>query len=707
MKSRVTKKNILILLSAAIIFFIMTMPFRIFFRVVPVTEVRPASALNPVFGLVFGIHGALGCALGNFVADMLSGYSVMMSLLSFFVQLFSGLFPYYAWTKKEKNIRLNTAKNVFRFMVIMLLDASITAILLGVVMQITHMGAVFSMTTVMLFLNNFVFCMVLGLPILLLFIGQTIKQQRDTLSLNERFILFFLFLAILSAALIGIISYGELQDQYVNMLDFWNRIYIYISINLGVFCVSILLFLRYAERNITVPMEQLALMADDYIHSENDGQLDTKNIVERSHVYATLPGEVGRLAEAFRDMAFNLGQYVENLKLVTAERERIGAELNVAKKIQADMLPNVIDPYPDRAEFSIYASMDPAKEVGGDFYDFFLLDKDHLALVIADVSDKGVPAALFMVIVKTLIKNQAKTGQSAQEILRNVNDQLCENNKEKMFATVWLGILDIPSGKMVCANAGHEYPIIKDGKGDFTLYKDRHGLVLAGMKGFPYKEYELQLKPEDILFVYTDGVSEAMNGDKKFYGMDRIVDVLNAQEMMDPEHLIHQVSDDIQAFVGDAKQFDDITMLCLKYNGPSSDQETIEIEADVKNWPEVQSFLASFLERKACPLKAQLHIETAVEEIFVNISSYAYPNKNGNVSITVSKDDQANKFQVIFKDQGLAWDPLSKADPDITLPSSKRTLGGLGIFMVKKLMNHTHYERSGDENVFTIEKRIS
>ena len=233
------------------------------------------------------------------------------------------------------------------------------------------MGAVFSMTTVMLFLNNFVFCMVLGLPILLLFIGQTIKQQRDTLSLNERFILFFLFLAILSAALIGIISYGELQDQYVNMLDFWNRIYIYISINLGVFCVSILLFLRYAEHNITVPMEQLALMADDYIHSENDGQLDTKNIVERSHVYATLPGEVGRLAEAFRDMAFNLGQYVENLKLVTAERERIGAELNVAKKIQADMLPNVIDPYPDRAEFSIYASMDPAKEVGGDFYDFF------------------------------------------------------------------------------------------------------------------------------------------------------------------------------------------------------------------------------------------------------------------------------------------------------------------------------------------------
>lgn len=707
MKYRICKKDILILLISTIIFFAMTMPFRIFFRVVPVTEVRPASALNPIFGLMFGIPGAVGCALGNFIADMFSGYSLTMSLLSICVQLFSGLFPYYVWGRKQKNIRLNTSENVFRYMMIILIDAAITAVMLGIIMQITHTGNVFSMTTLMLFLNNFVFSTILGIPILLLLIGQMIKQQRDTLSLNERFILFFLFLAILSAALIGIISYNELKDQYVQLLDLWNRIYIYIATNLSIFCLLILGFLRYAERNITVPMEQLAAMADDYITSENDGILDTRNVVEKAHTFATLPGEVGRLAEAFRDMAFNLGEYVDNLKIVTAEKERIEAELNVAKKIQEDMLPNCFPPYPDREEFSIFASMNPAKEVGGDFYDFFMLDDDHLVLVIADVSDKGVPAALFMVIVKTMIKNQAKTGQNAQEILRNVNDQLCENNKEKMFATVWLGIIEISTGNLTCVNAGHEYPVLKDNENKFYLYKDKHGLVLAGMKGFPYKQYNLQLKPNDILFLYTDGVSEAMNENHEFYGVERMLAALNTCKDLSPEKIIVSIHKDIQSHVGTAKQFDDITMLCLKYNGSDIRKETIEIEAKNENWPKVNDFLNSFLEKNDCPLKARLHLETSVEEVFVNISSYAYPNKKGNVSITLIKDQKSKSFKVIFKDQGIAWNPLTKEDPDITLPSFQRDIGGLGIFLVKKLMDKIYYERKEEENILTIVKIVS
>ncbi|MBP3815496.1 MAG: serine/threonine-protein phosphatase [Firmicutes bacterium] len=249
------------------------------------------------------------------------------------------------------------------------------------------------------------------------------------------------------------------------------------------------------------------------------------------------------------------------------ETSRIETELNMAKNIQENMLPNIFPAFPERNEFEIYASMNPAKEVGGDFYDFFLVDDNHLAMVMADVSGKGVPAALFMMISKTLIQNTAMTGISPKEILETVNNQICKNNREEMFVTVWIGILDLTNGKMVCANAGHEYPAIKKPHEDFQLLMDKHGLVVGAMEGIPYKEYEVELTPGAKIFLYTDGVPEATNKDNELFGTDRMIEALHTLVDESPEKVLEGIHRAVDDFVGDAPQFDDLTMLCLQYNG--------------------------------------------------------------------------------------------------------------------------------------------
>ncbi len=247
---------------------------------------------------------------------------------------------------------------------------------------------------------------------------------------------------------------------------------------------------------------------------------------------------------------------------------RIESELNLATSIQADMLPNIYPAFPDRTEFDIFASMDPAKEVGGDFYDFFLIDDDHLCMVMADVSGKGIPAALFMMASKIIIANNAMTGKSPAQILTDTNGAICSHNREEMFLTVWLGIFEISTGKLTAANAGHEYPVIGNADGVFKLHKDKHGFVIGGMDGVKYKEYELQLEPGSKLFLYTDGVPEATNAEEKFFGVERMLAALNSTKQNDPpEQMLKTVRKSVDDFVKDAEQFDDLTMLCFEYKG--------------------------------------------------------------------------------------------------------------------------------------------
>ena len=254
-----------------------------------------------------------------------------------------------------------------------------------------------------------------------------------------------------------------------------------------------------------------------------------------------------------------------------ADREKALAstemEMDFATKIQTNMLPNTFPFLPERTEFDLYASMTPAKEVGGDFYDFFMVDENHLALVIADVSGKGVPAALFMMASKIMIKNTVMTGMSPGEVLRAVNNQICENNQEEMFVTVWLGILNLNNGTLVTANAGHEYPVVKMPEGNFELLKAKHSFVVGGMKGIKYKETQMTLEPGSKLFVYTDGVPEAENAEQMQYGLDRFLSVLNRNKDADPPALLEAVGTDVKKFTQNQAQFDDLTMLCLHYKG--------------------------------------------------------------------------------------------------------------------------------------------
>ncbi len=275
--------------------------------------------------------------------------------------------------------------------------------------------------------------------------------------------------------------------------------------------------------------------------------------------------EIRSLSDNFADMIVELKDYMDNLQFVTAEKERIGAELNVATQIQADMLPRIFPTFSDKKEYELFATMDPAKEVGGDFYDFFMIDDDHLGLVVADVSGKGVPAALFMVIAKTLIKNRALMGGSPSEVLSYANEQLCEGNDAELFVTVWFAIIDIHTGKGIAANAGHEHPAIKRSGGEFELSIYKHSVAVATMEGIRFREHEFEVHPGDILFCYTDGVTEATDSGNNLFGNDRLLAALNKDPNASAEGLCQNVKESIDEFVGKAPQFDDITMLCIKF----------------------------------------------------------------------------------------------------------------------------------------------
>ena len=292
----------------------------------------------------------------------------------------------------------------------------------------------------------------------------------------------------------------------------------------------------------------------------------TPEIFREAVLFFLLPRSAILVGMAFVCMtvAKRTRSLLEKQAAESAASQRIETELNVETESEADMLPRIFPAFPERREFEIYASMTPAKEVGGDFYDFFLVDNDHLALVIADVSGKGVPAALFMVIAKTLLKNAVQMGLSPKAALEKVNNQLCENNEAEMFVTVWLGVYEISSGKLTAANAGHEYPAIRRAGEEFELFQDPHGFVLAGMENARYREYELEIGPGDTLFVYTDGVAEATDAANGLYGTDRMLEALNEDRGLAPEGLLGRVKADIDRFVGAAPQFDDITMLSIQ-----------------------------------------------------------------------------------------------------------------------------------------------
>ena len=318
----------------------------------------------------------------------------------------------------------------------------------------------------------------------------------------------------------------------------------------------------FLHRTLLQPLKQISDEAKRFSKENTEPEKKLQEVIRNRDEIGHLAGSIDRMEERIRD-------YVASITQITAEKERINTELTLAKRIQADMLPHVFPPFPERQEFDLYAAMAPAREVGGDFYDYFLVDDDHLGMVMADVSGKGVPAALFMMASKILLQNNAMLGKPPAEILTEVNAAICANNREEMFVTVWLGVLEISTGKLTAANAGHEYPALMRAGGDFELYRDKHGFVIGGMEGIRYSQYELQVNPGDRLFLYTDGVPEATNRDNELFGTDRMVAALNEAKDGSPQEVLESVRKAADGFVQDAEQFDDMTMLCLAYRGPA------------------------------------------------------------------------------------------------------------------------------------------
>ena len=339
------------------------------------------------------------------------------------------------------------------------------------------------------------------------------------------------------------------------------------AIILGLTASVLVMYLM--SRTVTKPISMLSKAVGEF--GSHGGKITSGDVI---NLPIHTRDEIGLLYQETREMEIRLIDYMDNLATVTAEKERIGAELNVATQIQADMLPRIFPPFPGRKELDLYASMNPAREVGGDFYDFFLIDENHVGLVMADVSGKGVPAALFMVIAKTLIKNRAQMGGGPAEILSYVNEQLCEGNDAELFVTVWFAILDMTTGKGLAANAGHEHPALRRAGGEYELVIYRHSPAVATMKGMRFREHEFELHPGDSLFVYTDGVAEATNAHDELFGNERMLEALNEDPDATPEKLLPTVRKHIDRFVGDAPQFDDITMLGLLYKGPDTESNS-------------------------------------------------------------------------------------------------------------------------------------
>ena len=356
------------------------------------------------------------------------------------------------------------------------------------------------------------------------------------------------------AAIVGVDI--SIVDLLKSMLRLYVNVFLAIAL---VLAIGMAVFYRVLKSQMISPIMSLKKATGEILDN-----LDKPGVIETG---IHTGDEIEELAHSVEEMDRRLKEYIRENETITAERERITAELDLAGKIQSSMLPYTFPPFPDCESFDIFASMKPAKEVGGDFYDFFLIDDTHLGLVMADVSGKGIPAALFMMVTKIMLQNDVLTGNSPRQSLKNINRLINKDNRLEMFVTVWLGILDLKTGIMTAANAGHEYPVIKYPDGQAELYKDKHGFVLGIIPGADYKEYELCMEPGTSLFVYTDGLTEAVNGSNTLFGTDRMLDAVNAAEGS-PEDIIEAVSSAVTAFEGDAPQSDDLTMMCIRYDGP-------------------------------------------------------------------------------------------------------------------------------------------
>ena len=579
MKVKVNKYNsaVALFLLNAILFIVLTLPFKLWVAATELTDMRPSTALTPVLGMVFGWPAAFGCATGNFICDLVSGYEVSYACISFVQQLLFSMVPYYLWKKMnpERNGRefcLDSVSKILKFCLVLLTDAVLIVVCTGILNHAYDVTSFLSMDNLYLLINSFDSGLLFGAPLLIFgnllqrYIANLQNEKHDRIlkfSLNERMILNTIITGVMISAMVCCIVYlTDKMDREGSNVGLLGKMFLFETLALNVYFALSIGFMWYTEKKIARPVEHLAQVAGSY-YADHSTEEQRNEMIRSCEEYAKDTTEVGELARSYIAMVKDLENYVANLQAVTKEKERINAELTLASDIQAHMLPCIFPAFPEHDEFEIYATMTPAKEVGGDFYDYYMIGDRKLAVVAADVSGKGVPAALFMVIAKVLLKNHVQMGLEPFEVFERVNNLLCEGNDADLFVTAWLGILDLESGTMTYVNAGHNPPLLKKADGTFEYLRCKPALVLAGMEMTKYTQHEIKVAPGDRLFLYTDGVTEATDASNQLYGEDRLQNYLNVHPTYSVTEMLHGLKEDIDAFVGETPQFDDITMLLL------------------------------------------------------------------------------------------------------------------------------------------------
>jgi sigma-B regulation protein RsbU (phosphoserine phosphatase) len=414
---------------------------------------------------------------------------------------------------------------------------------------------------------------------------------------------------------------------------------------------------------------------------------------------------VGELQET----NIELQRSFEDLRKTTSAKERMESELNIGRDIQMRMLPMEFPAFPNRSEFDVHAALHPAREVGGDFYDFFLIDEDRLCFGVGDVSGKGVPSALFMAMTKTLIKSRASNDASPASIMTHVNDEMAVNNESAMFVTIWLGILDLASGSAVYCNAGHNPPYLRRADGSLERLDIRHGPVVGAMEGMVYGESTLELGRGDAFLLYTDGVTEAMDPDRNLYEEHRLVSALEPQDEGRPEELVRVTVDDVWEFQADAEQADDITVLALQWFGSADgDERSAFAMALLTQNAEIARAIdafEAFAEEYALSSTVRRTVNVVLDELLSNAIAYGFnDNEDGHIEIEVEL--KPDRLAITIADDGEPFNPFGSQAPNTDLSVEDRPIGGLGIHLVRKMMDEVGYVRQTNRNVVRLAKML-
>lgn len=711
------------------------------------TQVRPASALGPVFGLFFGWPAIIGCAVGNLFADMATESDPVRLGIYMLVQIVYYSVPYLAWyviyrRQEQPYPRLDSAGKA----TVYILLTSFSSVLLTVMLlpvSVDNVSAA-GIDEIRIF-NNVLFLIYLGMPLLFLlersplvpiappFI-RTPYRHRSHMNLTQRVVSGVLMaaLAIITVFIVAVYWPFVVDPNYISVVgrrppDLIASVYTYSFYFTACIFVPALILVHIIETHFTRPLEMLTgasrtLVAQLAARQGQAGQgqegqalgtpADAAQQVEVVVRDVPVSGrgirprnEILELIESTNAMRRDLVGYVDELAEVTAERERTAAELEIASNIQASTVPHDFDSFVERYHLDVSSMLRPAKEVGGDFYDVFDAAEHKVGFIVADVSGKGVPAALFMMRALAEIREQMTFRGDVGEAMTLANRKLCEHNDTMLFVTAFACVLDTQTGRVEYANAGHNPPWLRHGQERGWLQAKR-GLVLGALDGYVYRSASIDLSPGDGLFLYTDGVTEAMNAQNELFGQGALEDALREADNLDTRQVVDHVLGKVERFVGDAPQADDITMLAFKWNLPVA---SISLPPDDRALDDLFDFIDKLCKQAQCSKKTRFDLMLVLEELFVNVAHYGFPEGQPRQSVHVEAaiDANAGVLHVTMSDAGIPYDPLAYQPQRVEAQRGEdNKVGGLGILLVRERTDGITYERIGGLNVLHLIKRV-